>query len=168
MSLAPSKPLPCCLPRSSRAGNAMRMRISARCERFWQFALMRMRCKCEFQSASHSHFNSHFYILLFHEVWNLFFLPFSEYQNGFKPFFILIFSIVVMFPVVFLFFSKQSRQNDAFGVPNHRKKSKMRMRINVQMQCECELPATYLCECDVNANSNSPYQPYRERVLHPR
>jgi hypothetical protein len=55
-----------------RAGNAMRMRmrISVRCENFWQFALMRMRCECKFQSASHSHshFNSHFYIFSFEEA----------------------------------------------------------------------------------------------------
>jgi hypothetical protein len=70
--------------------------------------------------------------------------------------YILNFSIVVTFPVVFLFFSKQTRKNDACGVFYHRKSKK----------CECEL----MCECDANANcqelicananSNSHYQPW--------
>jgi hypothetical protein len=40
-------------------------------------------CECEFQSASHSHFNSHFYIFFFKEAWNSIFLWISEYQNDF-------------------------------------------------------------------------------------
>jgi hypothetical protein len=96
-----------------RGGNAMRMQMqfSVQRENFWQIALMQMQCECEFQSTLHLHFDLHFYIFSFkaHGIWfsSVFFrvseFQFSsEYQNDFKPFFTLNFSIVVMFPVVFL------------------------------------------------------------------
>ncbi len=111
----------------------MRMHINAWCKNFWQLASMQMQCK--FQITLHSGIGTCILICIF--VSMDFFFNFSVFWNDCITFY-TISSSSVMFPVVFLVFSKQTQKimDAVFHI------------VENSQKCECKL----MCKCDANEN----------------
>jgi hypothetical protein len=118
----------------------MQMRISVRCENFWQFASMRMRIpnRIAFWN-SHSHFKAQFCIFSYNIYrFCLFFFNSLAFCNGYIPFFIIIPTVQWCFQLFSSFFSNKLEK--FMDVWFH--------IVEKSQTCECEL----MCECNANAN----------------